>query len=168
MRDHIDQNKKAMFENSTQSVKEYLKAMCRIIENEMADAADAAFIRIRRDYMQVVGGVRLPNGEVMPKAERVMRAEVCKLLQESEEVKDEEAGPAGNQDGQSPNGQLQSEDREAADRIKSDTATEHKSSRAPSKQVADSEDTESESNDEDDRNDSDQEGDEDTMDEDEN
>lgn len=82
---HMDGNKEAMFCNSTEHVKTMLKAMVKDVELGLGEGADEAFGKIKRDYMQVVGGVRLPQGQVMSKAERTMRAAVAKILETAEE-----------------------------------------------------------------------------------
>lgn len=46
-------------------------------------------MRIQRDYMQVVGGVRLPKGQAMSKAQRALRANIYELLTEDHEVQDQ-------------------------------------------------------------------------------
>lgn len=142
---HIEAKKNSMFRNSTNSVRDQLKTMCRLIENDMADGADGAFIRIRRDYMQVVGGVKLPHGQAMSKTERIMRAEICEILEDNEKIK-EESGEMDAQDGESANGQLQSEAHEAADRTESDDVKPRikSSPDASSKKITDSEEDESE------------------------
>ncbi|CAG8951269.1 hypothetical protein HYFRA_00008018 [Hymenoscyphus fraxineus] len=82
MNDHIEQNKNTMFQQSVDGVKARLTAMCRSVENEMASKAEEVWSTMNRDYTQVISGTQLPDGEQMPKWERLLRAELVKIIRE--------------------------------------------------------------------------------------
>jgi hypothetical protein len=74
-----------MFRESTREVKDHLKEMCRKVEEEMSNKADEVFILMRRDYMTVITGAHMPQGQVMPKAERLARSEIAMIIRRVEE-----------------------------------------------------------------------------------
>jgi hypothetical protein len=54
----------------------------------MASKADEVFTNMSRDYTEVISGTRV-EGQMMPKWERLMRAEIAKAIEDSE-MADEE------------------------------------------------------------------------------
>lgn len=86
MNDHIEDNKTDMFQQSVDGVKARLTDMCRAVEEEMANKADEVWSTMNRDYTQVISGTQLPEGEQMPKWERLLRAELAKLIRERGEA----------------------------------------------------------------------------------
>ena len=49
----------------------------------MASKADEVFMNMSRDYTEVISGTRV-EGQMMPKWERQMRAEIANSIEESE------------------------------------------------------------------------------------
>jgi hypothetical protein len=93
MTSHVDQNRQTMFRESTEEVKKHLKQMCGQVEEQMMNKADEVFVLMRRDYMTVITGQHMPQGHVMPKWERSMKAEIAKLIQEREDAAEKEENP---------------------------------------------------------------------------
>lgn len=90
MSSHVDEHRKTMFRESTEEVKKHLKQMCGLIEEQMLNKADEVFVLMRRDYMTVVTGARMPQGQEMPKWERSMKAEIVRAIQEREDAAEKE------------------------------------------------------------------------------
>jgi hypothetical protein len=93
MTTHVDQHRQTMFRESTEEVKKHLKQMCGQVEEQMMNKADEVFVLMRRDYMTVITGQHMPQGHVMPKWERSMKAEIAKLIQEREDAAEKEENP---------------------------------------------------------------------------
>jgi hypothetical protein len=92
MLSHVDTHRQTMFRESTEEVKSHLTQMCRQVEEQMSNKADEVFALMRRDYMMVVTGTRVPQGQELPKWERTMRMEIAKVIEEREKAAGEEAG----------------------------------------------------------------------------
>ncbi len=86
MSDHVNSARSSMFAESCDEVKNRLIAMCENVERTMAAKADEVFLSMQRDYMEVISGTALPQGQMMPKWERKMRAEVAKVIEDREKV----------------------------------------------------------------------------------
>ncbi|TVY91113.1 Nuclear GTPase SLIP-GC [Lachnellula willkommii] len=82
MTSHVDDNRTAMFTQSTEEVKDRLITMCRSVEERMANKADEVWSAMNRDYTQVISGTQLPEGQRMPKWERQLRGEVTKIIED--------------------------------------------------------------------------------------
>src|ERR1700722_2836031 len=93
MTSHVDQHRQSMFRESTEEVKKHLKQMCSQVEEQMMNKADEVFVLMRRDYMTVITGQNMPQGHVMPKWERSMKADIAKLIQEREDAAEKEENP---------------------------------------------------------------------------
>lgn len=85
MSDHVDSHKGEMFRESCDEVRTRLNRMVREVEEAMANKTDEVFICMSRDYTEIISGKK-SSGEVMPKAERQMRAEVARRIQEREQA----------------------------------------------------------------------------------
>jgi hypothetical protein len=127
-------------------VKKHLKQMCGLIEEQMMNKADEVFVLMRRDYLTVITGAHVPQGQMMPKWERTMKAEIKKLIQEKEDAAEKEENPdtrdsqmevdeAADQDRSStpikPDPEVEGEVEVETDQNESDTD-------APAKDIADS------------------------------
>lgn len=86
MTSHVEQNRQTMFVTATEHVKNLLTQMCRAVEGHMSNSADQIFVRMRADYMQVMGGVQMPAGYTMPTKERTLKSDVAKVIEETEDV----------------------------------------------------------------------------------
>lgn len=82
MTSHVDTQRTAMFHRSTQEVKGRLVTMCRSVEERMANKADEVWSAMNRDYTQVVSGKQLPQGQQMPKWERLLRGEIGQIIED--------------------------------------------------------------------------------------
>ncbi|KAH6709607.1 Dynamin family-domain-containing protein [Leptodontidium sp. MPI-SDFR-AT-0119] len=85
MSQHIDHFRGSMFSESCEEVKGLLLKMCKQVSNQMSEHIDVVFIRIERDYLEVISGTQLP-GQTMPKWERHMRAGVAKVIEDRNQV----------------------------------------------------------------------------------
>ncbi|KAG4443740.1 hypothetical protein IFR05_000829 [Cadophora sp. M221] len=85
MSQHIDHIRGSMFSESCEEVKGLLLNMCKQVSSRMSEHTDIVFIRIERDYLEVISGTQLP-GQTMPKWERQMRAEVAKVIEDRKQV----------------------------------------------------------------------------------
>lgn len=90
MSQHIETTRSQIFAESCQKVKTLLREMCRTVENEMSMEADVVFLAMQRDYMEVVAGRQMPEGGMMPKWERSMRADVAKIIKDRSETAEQE------------------------------------------------------------------------------
>ncbi|KAJ9637247.1 hypothetical protein H2199_007533 [Coniosporium tulheliwenetii] len=84
MTDHVSQESHTMFRKATETVQTELIRMCRAVEEHMANKADEVFVSMKRDYTTVLTGAHLPQGQLLPKPERTLRAEVAEVLKTAE------------------------------------------------------------------------------------
>lgn len=80
MSEHVERNRHHMFTEATVTVKRHLDAMCRSLEELMEHRADEILIKMKADYMRVLGGVQLNQEAVMSREERSMRGEIMNKL----------------------------------------------------------------------------------------
>ncbi|KAH7364551.1 putative GTPase SLIP-GC [Rhexocercosporidium sp. MPI-PUGE-AT-0058] len=79
MSQHVDNIRGSMFSESCDEVRALLLNMCKQVANQISENTDGVFVRIERDYLEVISGTRL-SGQTMPKWERHMRAEAAKVI----------------------------------------------------------------------------------------
>jgi hypothetical protein len=125
MSTHVNDVKTDMFSESCNEVKRLLVAMCNQVEQTMTSRTDEVFMLMQRDYMEVVSGTQLPEGQMMPKWERKMRADVAKVIEdretEAEEVtkaSEEEQLRTGSAAGSGPD--ISSKEEPSAEKEKSE------------------------------------------------
>ncbi|CZR50756.1 uncharacterized protein PAC_00630 [Phialocephala subalpina] len=112
MANHVDTTRNNMFAESCAEVKERLLLMCQTVEQTMAARADEVFLCMQRDYMEVISGTALPQGQTMPKWERTMRAQVAKVIEDREKTALQEVesgakeGEAAGDAEQTPEGEV--------------------------------------------------------------
>jgi hypothetical protein len=80
MGEFVGQNRQIIFQKATDAVKQELNKMCRHIEQHMADKADEIYLSMRKDYMQLMGGVEVAPGQTMSREARLMRSDIKPLL----------------------------------------------------------------------------------------
>ena len=128
MTNHIETQRAEMFRESCDEVRTRLNAMAREVEELMANKADEVFLHMSRDYTEIVVGKKT-TGEVMPKAERHMRAEVAELIQDREEANikveqaHEEASAVNSRDA-SANDENPDEDDAVASQLRAEVASD--------------------------------------------
>ena len=81
MSTHVDSRRMMMFREAVEEVRKRLNAMCRAVENQMSEITDTVFMQMTRDYNSVISGTQLPEGQVMPKWERQMRAQLARIIE---------------------------------------------------------------------------------------
>ncbi len=86
MSEHVNTVRDSMFSESCEEVKKLLLAMCKNVQQSMSENTDEVFIRIERDYLEVISGSKLPQGQMMPKSERKMRSEVAQIIADREKI----------------------------------------------------------------------------------
>lgn len=77
---YVDQHRHNMFNHATMTVKHHLDMMCRSLQELMETRSDEIYIRMKADYMRVLGGVEVRQGAVMSREERHMRSEIMEKL----------------------------------------------------------------------------------------
>jgi len=80
MSQQVDQNRHVMFHDATKTVKQHLDDMCKQLEDVMEEKADEIYIKMKADYMRVLGGVQINQTSVMPKEERALRSDIMDIL----------------------------------------------------------------------------------------
>lgn len=80
MNDHVQAQQDTMFKASADEVRNQLKDMVSSVEETLADKTDEVFIQIKRDYRAVLGGEDVPQGEVIPRVQRLVRKEIKKTI----------------------------------------------------------------------------------------
>ena len=93
MSQHVDNIRGSMFVESCDEVKGLLLKMCKQVSTQMSEHTDGVFVRIERDYLEVISGTQLP-GQIMPKWERQMRSEVARVIADRAQAVIEEAEKA--------------------------------------------------------------------------
>lgn len=93
MSQHFDNIQGSMFAESCEEVKGHLLKMCKQVSTQMSEHTDGIFVRIERDYLEVISGTRIP-GQTMPKWERQMRSEVARVIADRAHAVIEEAEKA--------------------------------------------------------------------------
>jgi len=80
MSSYVERNRHNMFNEATMTVKRHLDAMCRKLEETMEVRADEIFMKMKADYMRVLGGVQVNQEAVMSREERAMRNDIMEKL----------------------------------------------------------------------------------------
>jgi hypothetical protein len=84
MASHVDTARSEMFQESCDDVRNRLLDMCKQVEEGMSLQTDEIFMRMQRDYTEVVSGTQLPQGQMMPRQERKMRSDVSQTIEDFE------------------------------------------------------------------------------------
>ena len=88
MNGHVNDERYTMFQQSVDEVRHRLNKMGKDVENTMNDKADEVFVLIRRDYRSVLGGGDMPQGQLLPKAQRLLRKEILTIVAGVEQLFD--------------------------------------------------------------------------------
>lgn len=84
MYSHVDNERGVMFQESAEEAQERLEVLVKRAQEIMCERVDEVFRAMRRDYRSVLGGGEDTQGELLPKAQRLMRKEVMKVLEDIE------------------------------------------------------------------------------------
>jgi len=95
MASHVDSSRSEMFRESCDEVRNRLLNMCKQVEQSMGLQTDEIFMKMQRDYTEVVSGTQLPQGQMMPKQERKMRSDVAEIIEDFERESAEAQAAAG-------------------------------------------------------------------------
>ncbi|KAL8628455.1 hypothetical protein Q9189_005865 [Teloschistes chrysophthalmus] len=85
MTGHVDQNRHTMFRQSVDGVRQQLKKLTKDVEARMNDKTDEVFVAMQRDYRSVLGG-GAPEGQLLPKSERMLRKELLHIVEGVETI----------------------------------------------------------------------------------
>ena len=77
---YVLQHRHNMFNHAAMTVKHYLDIMCRSLQELMETRSDEIYIRMKADYMRVLGGVEVRPEAVMPREERHLRNQIMEKL----------------------------------------------------------------------------------------
>ncbi|KZL84766.1 tat pathway signal sequence [Colletotrichum incanum] len=84
MVNHVESSRHTMFRHSTDSVKEQLQTLCKRVEDEMAQQVQDIYNLLARDYLAVIVGIdNNVKHTGLPRAERLLRAEMCPILEKT-------------------------------------------------------------------------------------
>jgi hypothetical protein len=84
MASHVDTVRSKMFQESCDEVRKRLLNMCEQVEEAMSLQTDEIFMRMQRDYTEVVSGTQLPQGHMMPRQERKMKFDIAQTIEDFE------------------------------------------------------------------------------------
>ncbi|KAG2164356.1 hypothetical protein JADG_004095 [Aureobasidium aubasidani] len=85
MNNHVTAQKDIMFQRATEVVRNMITDLIKEVEDNMEDRTDQVFVGMRRDYLQVLGNVRIED-ITMPNSERSLQDAIQEIIQQSEEV----------------------------------------------------------------------------------
>jgi hypothetical protein len=80
MADNVEQNRHVMFYQATLTVQHHLNELCKVLEDVMKEKADEMYVKMKADYMRVLGGVQISAEALMPKEERALKATIMSIL----------------------------------------------------------------------------------------
>ncbi len=86
MNAHVDHQRRVMFVESAEAAQKRLEALVKQVEAMMSERVMEVFVAMRRDYRSVLGGAEETQGELLPKAERLMRKELIRTLEDIERM----------------------------------------------------------------------------------
>ena len=87
MTQHVDVQRHVMFQQSVDEVRSQLKTLLKDLEAKMNDKTDEIFVSIKRDYRAVLGGGEgVPQGQLLPRSERLSRKEILRIIDGIEAV----------------------------------------------------------------------------------
>ncbi|THZ13554.1 hypothetical protein D6C91_07788 [Aureobasidium pullulans] len=85
MNNHVTAQKDIMFQRATEVVRNMITDLIKEVEDNMEDRTDQVFVGMGRDYLQVLGNVRIED-ITMPNSERSLQDAIRDIIQQSEEV----------------------------------------------------------------------------------
>ncbi|KAL8765481.1 MAG: hypothetical protein Q9209_007452 [Squamulea sp. 1 TL-2023] len=101
MYNHVNTQRFSMFQDSVDRVQSELLAMLCTQEKLLEEKIEQASVAIRRDYLSILGGDELAEGQILPRSQRVVREEVMNILDEVENIFRKVAGlPVQSQEDQ--------------------------------------------------------------------
>lgn len=86
MNTHVDHERRVMFGESAEAAQIRLEALVKQVEAMMSERVMEVFVAMRRDYRSVLGGAEETQGELLPKAQRLMRKEIMRIIDDIERV----------------------------------------------------------------------------------
>lgn len=92
MATHIDKERDVMFKTACKTAEDRLRNLFRSVKLDMEGAADELFDSIQRDYRGALGGGDIPEGGVLPRAQRDLRKAQMEKIRRAETVFKQAAG----------------------------------------------------------------------------
>ena len=86
MNTHVEHERGVMFGESAEAAQKRLEALVKQVEAMMSERVMEVFVAMRRDYRSVLGGAEESQGELLPKAQRLMRKEIIRILEDIERM----------------------------------------------------------------------------------
>ena len=86
MNAHVDHQRRVMFLESAEAAQKRLEALVKQVEAMMSERVIEVFFAMRRDYRSVLGGAEQTHGDLLPKAERLMRKDLMRILDDIERM----------------------------------------------------------------------------------
>ncbi|KAI7481324.1 hypothetical protein KC351_g6460 [Hortaea werneckii] len=109
MHHHVDNNRRVMFNNATKQVQKSIMGLCEKVREQMLNDADQVYVHMQKDYMSVIGGVRVDTN--MSRQERTVRRDIDEritgaddIFQKVLDMKFEDLKAASSGEGDSVNG----------------------------------------------------------------
>ncbi|KAI7000145.1 hypothetical protein KC360_g724 [Hortaea werneckii] len=126
MHHHVDNNKRVMFNNATKQVQKSIMGLCEKVREQMLNDADQVYVHMQKDYMSVIGGVRVDTN--MSRQERTVRRDIDEritsaddMFQKVLDMNSEHLKAASSGEGDSANGDaMEIDDDKAAENQQSD------------------------------------------------
>ncbi|RMY69573.1 hypothetical protein D0863_06362 [Hortaea werneckii] len=84
MHNHVDNNRRDMFDNATKQVQKSIMALCEKVREQMLNDADQVYVHMQRDYMSVIGGVRVDTN--MSRQERTVRRDIDERITGADDI----------------------------------------------------------------------------------
>lgn len=86
MNTHVDHERRVMFGESAEAAQKRLDALVKQVEAMMSERVVEVFVAMRRDYRSVLGGAEENQGDLLPKAQRLMRKDIIRILADIERM----------------------------------------------------------------------------------
>ncbi|KAI6827790.1 hypothetical protein KC340_g9470 [Hortaea werneckii] len=109
MHHHVDNNRRVMFNNATKQVQKSIMGLCEKVREQMLNDADQVYVHMQKDYMSVIGGVRVDTN--MSRQERTVRRDIDERITGADDIsqkvldmKFEDLKAASSGEGDSVNG----------------------------------------------------------------
>ncbi|KAK3319346.1 hypothetical protein B0H66DRAFT_591910 [Apodospora peruviana] len=77
---HVERTRRTMFRDATNGVQEQLETMCKTVKQQIENSTQDLHSRLTRDYLAVLVGIDIAAFRTVPRAERLLRAEMAPLL----------------------------------------------------------------------------------------
>ncbi|OTA34386.1 hypothetical protein BTJ68_04823 [Hortaea werneckii EXF-2000] len=84
MHNHVVNYRRVMFDNATKQVQKSIMGLCEKVREQMLNDADQVYVHMQRDYMSVIGGVRVDTN--MNRQERTVRRDIDERITGADDI----------------------------------------------------------------------------------